>query len=385
MQPRSATQGRSQEFQVLTNEQIQAAAAEETRFGAIPPRAPVAASLLALFLLCLTAIFVWPGEHLADFPTQINRMEFPSKAETGASADDLQDTQSSRGDAGDATKLLGNEKVSRFKILKRYPHDPNAFTQGLLYLGKDTLYESTGLRGRSEVRKVELQTGRVKARHSIKPSDFGEGLAYYKGCFWQLLWKKRTVYQFDARTLDLVGTHSMPKEFDFNDGWGLASTSDGLGQLYAPEQLPSKEEELYVTDSGTKLYRVDFSDGTFKLNKAVTIKTPQGDALEMANELEVIDDNQIWANVYDKDCIARINPRTGKIFGWILADNLRKENLGSAADVLNGIAFDRSGDRFFVTGKQWSQLFEVQLVPERTIPDKEVRRMCVPQFNIFRR
>jgi len=349
------------------------------------PRVPLAASLLALFLLCLIAMLSRYGEQHAGFPTNINRMEFPSKSEIGASEDALQDTRPSGGDAGGAATLLGNEKVSRLKIVKRYPHDPKAFTQGLLYLGKDTLYESTGLRGRSEVRKVELKTGYVKARHSTKPSDFGEGLAYYKGFFWQLLWKKRTVYQYDARTLDLVGTHSMPKEFDFDDGWGLASTSDGLDQLYAPEQLPSKGEELYVTDSGTKLYRVDFSDGTFKLDKAVTIQTPQGDVLQMANELEVIDDNQIWANVYDKDCIARINPRTGKIFGWILADDLRKEELGTAADVFNGIAYDRSGDRFFVTGKQWSQLFEVQLVPERTIPDKQVQRMCVPQFNIFRR
>lgn len=341
---------------------------------------------MAFLLVCLTSMVFWYGDRLAALPIGIYRSDSYSKLEPSdvgtSERPSLDKAPSKHGVAG---VTVGENNVFRLEIVNRFPHDPKAFTQGLLYLGNDTLYESTGLRGRSTVRKVDLRTGRVLAVHKNSDHDFGEGLAYYKGFLWQLIWQTRTVYQYDVHTLEVVGTHSMPKEFDYNDGWGLASSSDGLAGLYAPGNTPSKEEALYVTDSGTKLYHVDFSDGTFKLNKAMTIITPRGGALQMANELELMGDGEIWANIFGKDCIARVNPHNGKMLGWIIADNLRQERIGSRVDVFNGIAHDRSGGRVFVTGKLWHMLFEVRLVPESTVSDDEVQSMCVPEVNVFRR
>lgn len=379
--------GRSLQLKTSAKEHSQAAIAKETGLGVMILRGPLVATFLALFLMCATTIVFWYGDRLTARPIGIYYTDFPSKFENsdGGALEGPRERMPSKGVKVGVNRTIGDNKVYRLEVVKRYPHDHKAFTQGLIYLGKDTLYESTGLRGQSTVRKVDLQTGRVLTVHNNKGHDFGEGLAYYKGFFWQLIWQKRTVYQYDVHTLEVVGTHSMPNDFDFDDGWGLASTSDGLAQFYPPGKVPIKEEALYVTDSGTKLYRVDFSDGTFKLNRAVTIRTPQGRALEMANELEVIDRGEIWANVYGKDCIARINPDTGRMFGWILADNLRRERIGWGVDVFNGIAYDRSGDRVFVTGKLWHMLFEVRLVPDSTVSDDWVQRLCVPLVNSFRR
>lgn len=282
-----------------------------------------------------------------------------------------------------AIEIPRGEKVYRLEVVNRYPHDPYAFTQGLLYLGNDTFYESTGLYGKSTVRKVDLKTGKVLLKTANNGKDFGEGLAYYKGSFWQLIWKTHTVYQYDPRTMALIGTHASPREVDYTDGWGLASTSDGVAHLYNPGEVP-QDEALYLTDSGTKLYHLEFINGRFKVLNANVIRTPEGQPLMMTNELELIADDDLWANVYGMDCIARVDPRTGKVFGWILADHLKRER-GRRGDVFNGIAYDRRLKRLFVTGKQWETIFEVKLVPERALSAGEVRRLCVPSGNIFHR
>lgn len=270
----------------------------------------------------------------------------------------------------------------RLEIVNRYPHDPKAYTQGLMYLGNDTLYESVGLYGQSGIRKVDLKTGKVLASTMNTESDFAEGLAYYKGFFWQLIWKQRTVYQYEAESLRRVGTYSLPPELDHKDGWGLASSSDGLGRFHSHGAAPAGET-LYVTDSGTKLYEVEFIGGAFRLVRKVTIMAGRT-KLQMANELELLGDRELWANVYGKDCIARIRTDTGEVFGWILGNSLRSEKLGSKAEVFNGIAYDREGKRLFVTGKLWSKLFEVRLRPS-TMPDKTVSDICVPKRNVFHR
>lgn len=279
----------------------------------------------------------------------------------------------------------GDEPVFRLEIVNTYPHDPRAYTQGLLYLGHDTLYESTGIRGRSNVRKVELKSGKVSQSTKNERRDFGEGLAYYKGFFWQLIWQERTVYKYEPVTLKYLGKHSMPSEFDFEDGWGLTSTSDGLESFHENGQVP-KGEQLFVTDSGTKLYRVDLNEksGSFTVLHKIEIKTKEGKPLHMANELELIGVGEVWANVYGLDCIARIDTHTGVVNGWILGGNLRKENLGTQAEVFNGIAYDKKDGRIFVTGKLWSKLFEVKLVPlEKPLPRTELHRQCVPARNVF--
>jgi len=270
--------------------------------------------------------------------------------------------------------------VSRVKVLKRYAHDPGAFTQGLLYLGSDTLYESNGLYGKSNIRRIDLATGKVLASTMNQKSDFGEGLTYYKGYLWQVCWKTHKIFKYDPETLERLAEYSTPHEFDHTDGWGLATISDGASELYKQGDIP-QNEKLFITDSGTKLYQIEFEHDAFKLISSVTIAMPNGEPLEMANELELISENELWANIYGQYCIAQINPSTGKVFGWILADNLAPEK-GPRANVFNGIAIDRKKGRIFVTGKQWSTLFEVELVPE-VVSAQELKRVCVPKDNIF--
>jgi len=128
---------------------------------------------------------------------------------------------------------------------------------------------------------------------------------------------------------------------------------------------------------------------------ANTVKTPgpsqsrpkaKSQHLMMPNEIELIKEDELWANVYTKDCIARIRPTTGKVFGWILGDNLRSQSLGRRAEVFNGIAYDKLGKRLFVTGKLWSKLFEVRLVPVRqAFSEQEIEKMCIPSVNVFHR
>eukprot|EP00927_Polykrikos_kofoidii_P065933 TRINITY_DN61626_c0_g1_i1.p1 TRINITY_DN61626_c0_g1~~TRINITY_DN61626_c0_g1_i1.p1 ORF type:complete len:356 (-),score=12.03 TRINITY_DN61626_c0_g1_i1:138-1157(-) len=271
------------------------------------------------------------------------------------------------------------ESVFRFEIINRYPHDKAAYTQGLLYLGNDTLFESVGIYGQSDVRRVDLKTGRVVSRSRNNRNEFGEGLSFYQGSLWQLLWKTRTVHRYDPVTLKRVSSFSMPREFDFRDGWGLTSSSDGVTDLRM-----TQGEQLFVTDSGSKIYRVEFSSGKFRLVEKFTVRCPDNTIVQMPNELELINNSEILANIYGSDCIARINPHTGVVFGWIVADDLRRESLGPTAEILNGIAYDRSGDRLFVTGKRWSQLFEVKVVQYATLPLKAARKKCIPRSNLFR-
>ena len=191
----------------------------------------------------------------------------------------------------------------------------------------------------------------------------------------------------------------MPSELDYWDGWGLWSSSDGRDKLYDDDTVQKLfynenkniriEEELWLTDSGTKIYLVQLNIKTkkFELIDKKTIKTESGTTVVMWNELEYVDRNEVWWNIYGKDCIWRINPRTGKIFGWLLqpSKGLKKlHNVGRSWDVFNGIAIDHSNKRVFVTGKKWSKLFEVELVKDnKGLSKEDVDRMCVPSRNIF--
>mmetsp|Transcript_104584 Transcript_104584/g.207673 ORF Transcript_104584/g.207673 Transcript_104584/m.207673 type:complete len:400 (-) Transcript_104584:55-1254(-) len=385
LQAGSSSQGQAAGIPSLQKANGQATASQQAPFAGIFVR-PSMTIAVAAFLLCSASLVLWYGEQLIAFPISFyNNLAFSTNAalpNATTSHDAPQDA--AHPEVKQKRGPPREEQTYRLKVVKRYPHDEKAYTQGLVYLGNNTLYESTGLHGQSSLRKVDLHTGHVLDVYWNARNDFGEGVAYYKGFLWQLVWRKRIVYQYDARTLQLISTRSMPKEFDFDDGWGLASSSDGRTDFFAPGQLPSNEEALFVTDGGTKLYRVQFRDGAFKLAKAVTIHTDDVGQLEMANELEVIRKDEIWANIYSKDCIARVNPYNGKIFGWILADHLRREErLGPRAEVFNGIAYDRNGSRIFVTGKLWNQLFEVRLVPERTMTVHQVMEACVPANNLF--
>jgi glutamine cyclotransferase len=238
--------------------------------------------------------------------------------------------------------------VYGYKIVNAYPHDPEAFTQGLVYRD-GYLYEGTGLHGFSSLRKVELQTGKVLKRHNLPEKYFGEGITFCGKYLIQLTYQSNIgfIYDMDLRQ---VGSFNYPTE-----GWGL--TFDG--------------KHLILSDGTATLRWLDA--GTFKMVKQITV-TDQGRPVPHLNELEFVK-GEIFANIWETDTIARISPDTGDVLGWIDLAGLARlaQEAGAAGtdlksvpipviDVLNGIAYDERGDRLFVTGKLWPKLFEIQLI-----------------------
>lgn len=221
------------------------------------------------------------------------------------------------------------------KIIKSYAHDPQAFTQGLLYDG-GFLYESTGREGFSSLRKVELETGGVVKIQRLSPVYFGEGLALAGTKLIQLTWLHGKGFVYDKETFRLE------REFNFApEGWGLAH--DG--------------KRLILSDGTPELRFLD--PATFKETGRLTV-TDGGAPVESLNELEVVR-GEILANIWMKNVIARIDPATGRVKGWLDLDALVRANKTFDTDaVLNGIAYDAKGDRVFVTGKLWPKLYEIR-------------------------
>ncbi|XP_047327787.1 glutaminyl-peptide cyclotransferase-like isoform X2 [Impatiens glandulifera] len=189
--------------------------------------------------------------------------------------------------------------IYSIKVVNEYPHDPRAFTQGLLYSGNDTLFESTGLNGQSSVRKVSLHTGKVEAIHKLPHVIFGEGLTLIHDRLYQVIWKEKTGFIYDRYNLSKVKkfTHQM------KDGWGLAT--DG--------------KVLYGSDGTSTLYQMD--PQTLKVIKKNIVKYKDHEVFNL-NELEYIN-GEIWANVWQTDCIARISTKDGTVLSWILLPKLR--------------------------------------------------------------
>lgn len=242
-------------------------------------------------------------------------------------------------------------------IVNEFPHDPQAFTQGLLYTGNDTLFESTGIRGKSSVRKVALRTGKVGKLKKLDGSLFGEGLTLLNNRLIQVTWQQTVGFIYDAKNLSKLGTFN----HDMKDGWGLAT--DG--------------KVLFGSDGSSTLYQID--PQTFKaVSKQVVFY--KGHQVHNLNELEYIN-GEVWANVFMTDCIAKISPNDGVVVGWILLPNLRKELIDAgytAIDVLNGIAWDAEQERIFVTGKLWPKLYEIKVSPMKsTIKEGMVEQLCL--------
>ncbi len=241
-----------------------------------------------------------------------------------------------------------NEPASYgYRVVHTYPHDPKAFTQGLIYLD-GYLYESTGLNGQSSLRKVDLRTGLVLQRHDLDPQLFGEGLTNWKDTLVQLTWKAQTGFVYDRATFRLL------RAFQYRgEGWGL--TQDGV--------------HIIMSDGSSALRFLDPQD--FHEVKRVVV-TDGGVEVHELNELEFVH-GQIYANVWQTDLIAIISPQSGHVTGWIDLSGLRPESVrGNSDAVLNGIAFDAARDRLFVTGKVWPELFEIQL--ERKLPQRNPPR-----------
>ena len=223
-----------------------------------------------------------------------------------------------------------------YTIIHTYPHDPHAFTQGLIYLDGH-LYESAGEYGQSSLRMVDLETGRILQQQPVPSKYFAEGLAPWGSTLVQLTWQEHTAFVYDRFSFRLLRTLSYPGE-----GWGL--TSDG--------------KSLILSDGTPDLRFLD--PATFRELRRVTVKD-HGQPVKYLNELEVVH-GEIYANVWHTDRIARISPRTGAVLGWIDLSGLLPANLRSSPEaVLNGIAYDAAHNRLFVTGKLWPRLYEIRV------------------------
>lgn len=231
-------------------------------------------------------------------------------------------------------------KVERYKIevVNAYPHDTKSYTQGLFW-HDGSLYESTGLNGKSTFRKVDLQSGKALTKLPFNKKYFVEGSVVLGDKLYILTWTNKVIFIYDADTLEYRSTYSYPRE-----GWGL--TTDG--------------KSLISSDGSSRIY---FLTPELKFERSINV-TLNGRAVRYLNELEWID-GRIWANVYTTDTIVIINPDTGIVEATVDCEGLLPERLRTSdTDVLNGIAVDSEG-RIFLTGKNWPELYEVKLVGEK--------------------
>lgn len=236
--------------------------------------------------------------------------------------------------------LSCSAKVERYKIevVKAYPHDTGSYTQGLFW-HDGSLYESTGLNGKSTFRKVDLQSGQALTKLPFNKKYFVEGSVILGDKLYILTWTNKVIFIYDANTLEYLSTYSYPRE-----GWGL--TTDG--------------KSLISSDGSSRIY---FLTPELKFERSINV-TLNGRAVRFLNELEWID-GRIWANVYTTDTIVIINPDTGIVEATVDCEGLLPERLRTYdTDVLNGIAVDSEG-RIFLTGKNWPELYEVKLVGEK--------------------
>lgn len=225
---------------------------------------------------------------------------------------------------------------TRWKLVRSYPHDPGAFTEGLFF-HDGALYESTGLEGQSEIRKVGLKDGKVISRRIVRPPYFGEGIVNWKDRLISLTWRHRQGFVWRLSDFSPISNFRYEGE-----GWGLTQDgrslimSDGTAQLrfLNPEKL-TEERRITVTWNGRPVDRL--------------------------NELEYVK-GEIWANIWYDTHIVRIDPRTGAVIDWIdIAPLMKASGAKDSEAVANGIAYDAKADRLFVTGKNWARLFEIRV------------------------
>ncbi|XP_074282230.1 glutaminyl-peptide cyclotransferase-like isoform X2 [Silene latifolia] len=242
-----------------------------------------------------------------------------------------------------------NPLVYSVEIVNEFPHDPRAFTQGLVYWGNDTLYESTGL------------YGQVETQHKMDRSIFGEGLTLLGERLYQVTWLRKTGFIYERENFNNLTTFSHHME----DGWGLAT--DG--------------KTLFGSDGSSTLYQMD--PHTMKVIQKQTVKY-EGHEVRYLNELEFIN-GEIWANIFTTDCIVRLSP-SGNVVGWVFLHNLRESLIQAGAknlEVLNGIAWDSDNQRIFVTGKLWPKLFEIKLHRMKDHSHVNIQKLCMRDVDLF--
>jgi glutaminyl-peptide cyclotransferase len=220
-------------------------------------------------------------------------------------------------------------------VLNIYPHDSEAFTQGLEFY-RGYLYESTGIAGQSSLRRVALESGKVLKKINLSPEYFGEGLTVFRGKIYQLTWLSKKGLIYDLQTLTPIGSFHYQTE-----GWGF-----------------THENKFLIMSDGTN--RLQFIEPTtFQIARTIDVYSDR-EAVANLNELEYID-GQIYANVWHSPRIARIDPASGEVRSWIDLTALTAREQHAPEDVLNGIAYDQEKRRLFVTGKRWSHLIEIKI------------------------
>lgn len=230
-------------------------------------------------------------------------------------------------------------KLYTLEVVAEYPHDTEAYTQGLFF-HEGQLYESTGLNGKSSFRKVDLSTGKALEKLNFDRKYFIEGSVIWNDNLYILTWESRMAFVYDARTLEYKSSWKYPRE-----GWGI--TTDG--------------KHLIASDGSANLY---FMNESFAQMKKILV-TIDGKPVRFLNELEYID-GKIWANVYTSDEIVIINPKDGKIEGVIDCRGLLPSSLrSSSTDVLNGIAYNAKDGKIYLTGKNWPRMYEIRIVEKK--------------------
>ena len=263
----------------------------------------------------------------------------PTTTPTPAPADQsfIQAVEKAQDTQGQADQIVAG--VYDVEIVATYPHDTEAFTQGLLW-HRGALYESTGQEGRSQVRRVDLASGKVLQRSSIPDDQFGEGVTALGDDLISLTWQNGVVHRWNAADLALQNS----TDGYSGEGWGITTLND----------------ELYVSDGSDALRVIDPT--TYRVKKTIPVRM-NGEPINMLNELEAID-GYIFANIFTTRYIVGINPTNGNAEVIIDLESLPTPATTNPEAVLNGIAWDQKNRRMFVTGKMWDKLYEVRLVPK---------------------
>lgn len=270
-----------------------------------------------------------------------------SLASCNGSSSDSNNLNKANNNVSNTAKTNAIAPVYSYEIVKTYPHDGKAFTQGLVF-NNGVLYEGTGgskARGDdfySSLRKVEIESGRVLQKVDLAGDYFGEGITIFNNKIYQLTWQEKTAFVYDLNSFTLL------KRFNYaGEGWGLTNDDKNL-----------------IMSDGTHVIRF-INPETFETVRTITVLDEKGKPIMRLNELEYVK-GEIWANVWQEGWIARIDPASGKLLGRIdlkkLADEQAEKD--DEADVLNGIAYDAAADRIFVTGKKWKKLFEIKIAPK---------------------
>lgn len=242
------------------------------------------------------------------------------------------------GETPDQSQATSPGRVANYtyEIIRTYPHDSNAFTQGLVYLN-GALYESTGLNGQSSLRKVDLQTGQVLKKVDLPAQFFAEGLALLNGRLFQLTWQSQRAFVYDLDSFQMLNSFNYTGE-----GWGLTRDAHSL-----------------IMSDGTNQIRF-LNPDNFEVQRVISVYDDSR-SIDNLNELEYIK-GEIFANIWQMDRIVKVDPQSGRVTGRVnLSGLLSAEDRARPVDVLNGIAYDEANDRLFVTGKLWPKLFEIKL------------------------